>query len=156
MVKHIKNIEDDENGNAFPWDNNLPSDVCYYPILVLEDPKLIQWGLMSIINEWFYGEMISKGLLAVAHRPIILVSIDILFLYDDLFRRKGLGYYIDCFLLENGIEQMEDGSWSVGAFADFNQFMLSYGNRKEAYYREYSQSIIKPKEDTVPKSVSVR
>ena len=111
LVKHIKNIENDDDGNTFPWDNNLPNDVCYYPILVLEDPKLIQWGLMSIINEWFYEEMISKGLIEVAHRPIVLVSIDILFLYDDLFRRKGLGYYIDSFLLDNGIKQMEDGRY---------------------------------------------
>ena len=146
LVKHIKNIENDDNGNTFPWDNNLPNDVCYYPILVLQDPKLIQCGLMAILNEWFYEEMRLKGLIEVAHRPVVPVSIDLFFLYDDLFRKKGLDYYIDCFLLENGIKQMEDGSWSVSAFADFNQFMLSYGNRKEAYYCKYSLSIIKPKE----------
>lgn len=146
LVKHIKNIENDDNGNTFPWDNNLPNDVCYYPILVLQDPKLIQCGLMAILNEWFYEEMRLKGLIDVAHRPVIPVSIDILFLYDGLFRKKGLDYYIDCFVLDNGIRQMENGFWSVSAFADFNQFMLSYGNRKEAYYCKYSQSIIKPKE----------
>lgn len=144
LVKHIKNIENDDKENTFPWDKNLPNDVCYYPILVLEDPKLIQCGLMTILNKWFYEEMKSKGLIEVAHKPIIVTSIDIFFLYDNLFKRKGIGYYFDCFLSTYGISQKEDGSWMVSVNADFNQFMLSFGNLKENYFVDYSKAIIRP------------
>ena len=49
LVKHIDSIEAD----TFQWDANIPNDVAYYPILVLEDIRFFQPGLLSILNKNF-------------------------------------------------------------------------------------------------------
>lgn len=134
LVNHIENIQYDNQGDLFPWDKKLPQDVCYYPILVLSDMKQVQPGLMSIINNWFYEEMRSRNLHHIAHKPIIVVSIDVLFLYDKLFYKNGFGYYIDRFLYECNAIQDKDGKWSFDIGASFNNYMRSYEHNKNSYF----------------------
>ena len=72
LVHHIDSIDAD----TFEWDSNIPDDVCYYPILVFEDVKLVQTGILSIVNRWFYEELKKKKdlVLSEAIKPIMVVT----------------------------------------------------------------------------------
>ena len=57
LINHINSIEDD----SFEWDKNIPDIVSYYPLLVFEDVRMLQPGLLSIVNRWFYEEISKIG-----------------------------------------------------------------------------------------------
>lgn len=144
LAKHISTIENAIKEESFAWDNHLPRKAFYYPIFILADMKIVQPGLMSIVNDWFYEELKSRGLLHINYKPVIIMSIDMLFIYEDLFRKNGIGYYIDLFL--KGIDaRIENGRWSIGVKADFNYFMLNnYGFRTKAkkFTEDYRRSVL--------------
>ena len=97
IIHHIDSIEAD----TFKWDKNLPDQVAYYPIIVFEDIRLLQPGLMSILNRWFYEEL-SKieeiNLTEMNCLPIIPVSINTLYLYDDIILKKGMFKMIEDYI----------------------------------------------------------
>lgn len=138
LAKHILNIEKE----TVDWDKRIPQKKYYYPIFVVSDMKLVQPGLMSIVNEWFYEEMNKKGLQKVSYRPIVVVSIDILYLYSRLFCKQGIGYYINHFL-KKVHAQFLDGKWCFDIDADFNLFMKSYGLMKHRYLLQYAREILR-------------
>ena len=92
LVKSIKLIDRDE----FPWDDNIPDRVAYYPVIVLEDARLITPGLSGIINQW-YKDLIDKELPGQMCYPIIVMSMDTLILYTPLFHQKGFFAIFDKF-----------------------------------------------------------
>lgn len=118
LVNQINLIEDDD----FPWDIQIPDEVTYYPVLVLEDPKLSQIGLCGVINSW-YQSLIKKELEDTMCHPIIVMSIDILFLYSETFKRFGFRNIFDRFFKEYVRYQTDGVSWQIVPFADFNSFM---------------------------------
>lgn len=118
LVNQINLIEDDN----FPWDPQIPDDVAYYPVLVLEDSKLSQIGLGGIINSW-YQPVIKKELADTMSHPIIVMSIDILFLYSDTFEKLGFQAIFDSFFKNNIIYRTSDIDWQFNPIADFNTFM---------------------------------
>lgn len=141
LAKHIQNIEN----NNFIWDNRIPKKKYYYPVFVLGDMKMVQPGLMSIVNDWFYEELEKKGLSHVSYKPIIIVSIDILFLYSNLFNKKGLGYYINRFLKTINAKSNQ-GKWQFNIDADFNAFMKSYKHSKGDYFLKYTKQFLKKRD----------
>lgn len=118
LVKQINLIEDD----CISWDNQIPDDVVYYPVLVLEDPKLSQIGLSGIINNWYYP-LIKKELSEAMCHPITIISIDILFLYSETFKRFGFQTLLDRYF-KNYVKYSPSGiDWQIAPFADFNSYM---------------------------------
>ena len=100
LIYHIDAIE----ANEFQWDPNIPDEVIYYPILVFEDVKLVQKGILSMINRWFIEEIKKEKELSlkdIACMPVMVVSINTLYLYNKLLSRKGLTHIIDIFVKEN-------------------------------------------------------
>lgn len=144
LANHISTIENAIKKGSLLWDKHLPRKAYYYPIFMLADMKIVQPGLMTIVNDWFYEELQSRGLLHINYKPVIIMSIDMLFIYEDLFRKNGIGYYIDLFL--KGIDaRIENGRWSIDVKADFNSFMLNnYGFRTKAkkYTEDYRRSVL--------------
>lgn len=118
LVNQINLIEDDD----FPWDIQIPDDVTYYPVIVLDDPKLSQIGLTGIINGW-YQPLVKKELEDTMCHPIIVMSIDILFLYSETFKRFGFRTIFDLFFKEYARYQTDGVGWQIVPFADFNSFM---------------------------------
>lgn len=122
LINHINSIEDD----SFEWDKNIPDIVSYYPLLVFEDVRMLQPGLLSIVNRWFYEEIskIPKMILSEMDcKPVMLVSINTLYLYDDFIRRKGLTHIIDLFLQENAQLDIKSGKYKLKDLADFDGYL---------------------------------
>lgn len=118
LVNQINLIEDDN----FQWDIQIPNDVAYYPVLVLEDPKLCQIGLSGIINNW-YQPLVSEKLNDAMCHPIIIMSIDILFLYSEAFKKFGFRTIFDRFFREYVDYETDGVNWRISPFADFNNYM---------------------------------
>ncbi len=121
IINHIDSIED----YTFKWDNGIPDQVAYYPIIVFEDVRLLQPGLMSILNKWFYEEIKKRKeieLKDVACMPIIPVSINTLYLYDDKIRNKELFRLIDEYLILYAKDQ-NDGSYAIKPISDFDAYL---------------------------------
>lgn len=120
LVKQMNLIEDDK----FPWDKEIPDEIYYYPVLVIEDPKIIQVGLTSIINEW-YQPLLKEQLADTASYPIIVMSINTLFRYKDIFRKYGFTKVFDNFLRLHMTRGEKSIDWSIDVLADFNYYMKS-------------------------------
>lgn len=137
LIKQMNIVEDDD----FIWDEDIPNEVSYYPVLVIEDPKIVQLGLMPIINEW-YQPLIQEQLAETESNPIVVMSIDTLFFYKDIFRRKGFVNVFDDFFRFNKKSGKTGVDWNLNALADFNGYMsvtykqskssLNYNKRKVA------------------------
>lgn len=120
LVKQMNLVEDDK----FVWDDDIPDKVSYYPVLVIEDPKIVQVGLTSIINEW-YQPLLQKQLADTVSNPVVLMSIDILFLYKNVFKEKGFVVIFNDFLSVNKKCGNTGVDWRLDPLADFNSYMTS-------------------------------
>ena len=127
LVYCINCIEDD----TFPFDNSIPDDVAYYPVLVLDDPLIVQLGLTNLANQWYFSR-VGKELKDAACNPLIVMSIDTLALYSNTFRQHGFATIFDRFYSENVSFSEEGLVSSIGPMLDFNSFMHShyYPNKK--------------------------
>ncbi len=130
LIYHISSIDAD----TFQWDNKIPDDVAYYPILVFEDIKMLQTGILSIVNRWYYEEIKrNKKLefeLSDAYMPVMVVSINTLYLYDKLLQKRGLINVIDSFVEKNAVYDKTTGEYKFQEIADFDAYLRSYPFRK--------------------------
>ena len=121
LINHIVAIDKDE----FAFDDGIPDEVTYYPILILEDVRLLQPGLLSILNRWFIemiktednAQQILQGCM-----PVMVLSIHTLYLYDSLIRRVGLPRIINDFVYEYSIRD-NDGNYILNQDADFDAYL---------------------------------
>lgn len=133
LLRHIDAIEESE----FEWDTSIPDEVCYYPILVLEDIRLLQPGLLKILNKWL-KELVTErfpkiDLSKIACKPVVAVSINTLFLHGSLIRRIGLHKLIDAFLNKEA-KVVESGTYYLSATADFEAYMRRHASRKSSSF----------------------
>ena len=125
LINHINSIR----ANLFEWDTNIPNEVSYYPIFVFEDVRLLQPGLLSILNRWFYEEIDKKPEIILQDmdcKPIMVVSINTLYLYNDLILKIGLTNVIDTFLGQNTTFDESTGKYIINKLADFDNYLKSY------------------------------
>jgi len=121
LIKEMELIED----NEFEWDKNIPDAVDYYPIIVLEDPKIVQPGLMSMVNGWT-SDIMEEKLPGTICYPFIVMSIDTLFLYSEIFKHDGFPKIIQWFVRVNATVDKKTGRWIVNPEADFNTYMQEH------------------------------
>ena len=124
LIRHIDAIEDD----SFEWDKNIPDDVIYYPLLVFEDIKLVQKGILSMVNRWFYEEVKKEKELSITDitcMPIMVTSIFTLFLQDKLLKTRGLTNVIDSFVAANAKKNHKTGQYLFSELADFDDYLRS-------------------------------
>ena len=131
LVNHINSIEED----TFQWDDSIPDDVRYYPIIVFEDVKLVQKGILSIVNRWFYEEVTKEWkeltLSEITCMPIMVTSINTLYLYDDFLLKRGLINVIDTFVCDNAVYDETLGWYKVSEIADFDEYLrMNHFNKR--------------------------
>lgn len=142
LITHIDSIEAD----SFEWDENIPDDVSYYPILVFEDVRLLQPGFLSILNRWYYEEITRMPEMILADmdcKPIIPVSINTLYLHDDLIRKKGFPNIIDAFIDKNATFDILTGKYKINELANFDDFLRKYPFNKSNDIENWLNKIIK-------------
>lgn len=135
LIHHIEAIDQDD----FQWDNNIPEEVIYYPILVFEDVRLLQPGLLSILNRWFNEELTKKSHLshiACGCQPVMAVSINTLFLYDNLISKKSLTKIIDRFVASHSTVD-KDGNTILYEDAVFDEYLRHNPYNKGNYMGEW-------------------
>lgn len=121
LIHHIVSIDED----TFEFDTDIPEEVTYYPILVFEDVRLLQPGLLSMLNRWFLEEMTKKDnaqQILQGCMPVMALSINTLYLYDDLILRRGLTNLIDNFVAANSTID-ENGNYLMNEDSDFDSFL---------------------------------
>ena len=124
LINHIDSIEAD----SFEWDKIIPNEVSYYPILVFEDVRLLQPGLLSILNRWFYEEIAKMPEMILSDmdcKPIMAVSINTLYLYDNIIVKRGFTSIIDAFLGKNATYDESTGKYKINELADFDDYLRS-------------------------------
>lgn len=126
LVNVIEKIDEDD----FPFDDKIPDKVDYYPIIVLEDPRFIQPGLMSIVNRWS-KDLLAEKLGNAAYYPVVITSIDILFQYSDTFRKIGFPRIIYKFIQLNAKLNKNGRDWEISPMADFNSYIMTNYKRNE-------------------------
>ena len=55
--------------------------------------------------------------------PVMVVSINTLYLYDEILRRKGLTNLIDSFVEDNAIYDSTTGRYNLNPTADFDAYL---------------------------------
>lgn len=146
LINHIDSIEAD----SFEWDINIPDEVSYYPILVFEDVRLLQPGILSIINRWYYEEIDKKQELQLTEidcKPIMVVSINTLYLYDNLIHTKVLTNLIDTFLKRTAKFNEATGKYEISALADFDGFLRENHFNKSNEVEKWINEILKSREE---------
>lgn len=141
LIRHIDCIE----ANTFEWDKKIPDQVSYYPLIVFEDIKLVQKGILSIINRWFYESVRKEKELSMADidcSPIMVVSINTLFLYNKLIRKRGLVYLIDDFVEKYLSRNAKTGEYDIPAIADFDEYLRKNRYNKSAEINKRHQKLM--------------
>lgn len=114
LVNTIELIEDDE----FNYDTQIPMEISYYSVIIFEDPKLSQIGMMGLLNNWYKQLLLMRNLSEQVCNPIITMSISTLYLFSDKFRIFGFQNIFDEFIQKN-----TDISGKISPFADFDWYM---------------------------------
>lgn len=145
LAHHIDAIDAD----TFEWDTEIPDDVAYYPLLVFEDVKLVQKGILSMVNRWFYEELSEKKELELsdAVKPIMVVSINTLYLYDNLLRRRGINV-IDAFIRENAQYNPDTGQYIISPMADFDEYLCKNSFNKRGDMMKWHKMLMDGFEET--------
>lgn len=121
-VKQLVNLMTKIDEDSFEFDDNIPDEVAYYPVLVLEDTHLVIPGISSIINSW-YKELIHKELPNQMCHPVVVMSINTLIWHKQAFARFGFHTIFDNYF-SKAAKYEEDGiHWSFNPLADFDTFM---------------------------------
>lgn len=118
LVQQMKMIDAD----TFKWDNNIPDEVAYYPVIVLEDPRFVVPGLSYIINSW-YQSLIEQELPEQMCHPIVVMSIDMLMLYSHIFKAESFHNVFDKYFKQAVCYSANGVTWTFDPLADFNVFM---------------------------------
>ncbi|QFQ12195.1 hypothetical protein C7Y71_003690 [Pseudoprevotella muciniphila] len=121
-VKQLVNLMTRIDEDTFEFDDNIPDEVAYYPVLVLEDTHLVIPGISSIINSW-YKELIHKELPNQMCHPVVVMSINTLIWHKQAFARFGFHTIFNNYY-SKAAKYEEDGIlWSFNPLADFDTFM---------------------------------
>ena len=142
LVQQMKMIDAD----TFKWDNKIPDEVAYYPVIILEDPRFVVPGLSYIINSW-YKQLIIQELPGQMCHPIVVMSIDMLMLYSHVFKAEGFHNIFGKYFQNTVRYSNNDVTWTFDPLGDFNVFMQeSYKlspKKKLQLFEKYKNILVK-------------
>lgn len=142
LVQQMKMIDAD----TFKWDNKIPDEVAYYPVIILEDPRFVVPGLSYIINSW-YKQLIIQELPGQMCHPIVVMSIDMLMLYSHVFNAEGFHNIFGKYFQNTVRYSNNDVTWTFDPLGDFNIFMQeSYKlspKKKLQLFEKYKNILVK-------------
>jgi hypothetical protein len=141
LIHQMNLIEDD----TFIWDNQIPDDVAYYPVIVLEDPRLVVPGISYIINDW-YQNIVATELPEQICNPVVVMSINTLYYYRSIFKRNGFHRVFDEYYRSCKNNTTDNHASKLLPKADFNEFMherykLSK-NEKLQFFEESKRALL--------------
>ena len=113
---------------------------------MFEDIKLVQKGILSIINRWFIEEIKKEKELSLkdtACMPVMVVSINTLYLYDSILLRKGLTRVIDSFVTENAVYDKNTGTYHLTETADFDAYLRIFPFNKSGDAKKWIKGMLK-------------
>ena len=140
LINHIISIEN----HSFKWDSCSSEDFVYYPILVLENREVAQNSLSSILNDWYQNDMARTGISNAKYRPVIVITIKTLFLYNYQFKKNGFNYYFDRYFKEN-LQQDLNRKYSINPLCSFDSWMENnFQCDKQDYYQSICAELSKP------------
>lgn len=142
LVQQMKMIDAD----IFKWDDKIPDEVVYYPVIILEDPRFVVPGLSYIINSW-YKQLILQELPGQMCHPIVVMSIDMLMLYSHVFKAEGFHNVFGKYFQNTVRYSNNDVTWTFDPLGDFNVFMQeSYKlspKKKLQLFEKYKNILVK-------------
>ena len=142
LVQQMKMIDAD----TFKWDNKIPDEVAYYPVIILEDPRFVVPGLSYTINSW-YKQLIIQELPGQMCHPIVVMSIDMLMLYSHVFKAEGFHNVFGKYFQNTVRYSNNDVTWTFDPLGDFNVFMQeSYKlspKKKLQLFEKYKNILVK-------------
>ena len=121
LVNQMKLIYKDD----FELDKNIPEEVAYYPVLVLEDTHLVIPGISGIVNSW-YKDLIDKELPNQMCHPLVVMSINTLIRHRSSFARFGFHKIFDKYYSKVAKYEKDGIHWSFDPVADFDSFMKEH------------------------------
>jgi hypothetical protein len=130
LIEHIDSIESD----SFKWDDKIPDAVAYYPIIVFEDVRYFQPGFLSILNRWFYELIESKNeikLSEISIMPVMAVSINTLFLYNEYLKKNGLNRIVNKYVKDYCHYDIKTGKYHIPVDANFDAYLRRMPYRKQ-------------------------
>lgn len=122
-----------------PFDMNYkPKSLCIYPIIIVHNQFGNVPGLNNLVNYWFQielDELKQRGFNTDKIRPVTLIDIDSLILYQDLFSDKivKLELVIDAYFRQQKVD-------SVDPFSVFLSKFL-YKKRSHGYPNHFEMKI---------------
>jgi hypothetical protein len=148
LINHIDSIE----AGTFQWDNEIPDEVYYYPLLVFEDIKMVHKGILSMVNRWFYEDVKKEewkelDLANISCMPIMVVSINTLYLYDSLLLKRGLTKVINAFVSENASYDTEIGWYKIFPMADFDEYLRKNKYNKRGDMIKWHKNLLRGLEE---------
>ena len=140
-VKQLVNQMERIDEYTFEFDDNIPDEVAYYPVLVLEDTHLVIPGISNIINSW-YKDLINKVLPNQMCHPVVVMSVNTLIRHRQTFARFGFHTIFDNYYTE-AAKYDEDGiHWTFNPVADFDTFMAEkYRINESEQLKLYNESL---------------
>lgn len=132
LVNHIERLEN----NVFLWDSVSSNKTAYYyPVLVLESSEIVRTPLSTITNEWYQKQLSDmRNVDKSKCKPLIVMTIKTLFLYDQLFRENGFKYYFDSFFIDYKREN-KSSLFAMSEFNDFDNWMrTNFESDKQSYF----------------------
>lgn len=118
LVNQMKLIDEDKH----EFDENIPDEVAYYPVLVLEDTHLVIPGISGIINGW-YRDLINKELPDQMCHPIVVMSVNTLIRHKQTFAKLGFHKIFNNYYSKAAKYDNDGIHWSFDPVADFDIFM---------------------------------
>lgn len=75
--------------------------------------------------------------------PVMVVSINTLYLYDSILLRKGLTRVIDSFVTENAVHDKNTGTYHLTETADFDAYLRKFPFNKSGDAKKWIKGMLK-------------
>lgn len=138
LLKVMNMIEDSE----YDGGDDIPDAVSYYPVLIIEDPKIVRVGLTNMINDW-YQPLLKVQMAESESNPIIVMSVETLLLYADVFKKIGFSRIFDNFFAKGKISGETGVDWTLSWLADFDTFMREHYRVSPAVQNHFKNELFK-------------
>ena len=113
---------------------------------------MVHKGILSMVNRWFYEDVKKEewkelDLANISCMPIMVVSINTLYLYDSLLLKRGLTKVINAFVSENASYDTEIGWYKIFPMADFDEYLRKNKYNKRGDMIKWHKNLLRGLEE---------
>lgn len=130
------------------WDADCPTDAIVYPVLVVPEAKFTVQGVKNYLQYWQKNCGVSMHNV----KPIALVDIGSLCLYQDVIKAKGLQFLLDQYYEQSGFihcAQTRDFNDVPNAMMSFTDLLVHTDNDTLSKFAEEWTSYLRKGEEPV-------